>query len=434
MAVSVLILIFQIAVSAQAGMPPGTVRTSEKIMDGFMDMRFGMFIHWGPATLRAADISWWRGNQVPVNDYDNLYKEFDPVLFDADKWVKAARDAGMKYLVMTAKHHDGFCLWPSAYTDYDIASTPFKKDVIGALAKACKKQGIKFGIYYSEMDWYYPDYPMHSIGGPIDPKADMSKYIVYMKNQLKEMITRYHPFLFWFDGGQQKPWTPEDAVNMYNYLKQLSPDVIINNRLRSSYGQKPYVMNSKSFGDFGTPEQRLGNINMQFPWESCITLGTQWSWKPNDKLKSVKQCIGMLASTAGGNGNLLLNVSPVFDGRMEMRTIDTLKEIGIWLRKYGDAIYNTHGGPYKPNKAFTATRKGNKINILMLDPPKGIFTLVNIPDCKVLKAYFMNGEKVVFTQDNSGIHLSLPDVLPDANCSVIVLELNKNTEDIPLID
>lgn len=426
-----LVFAFQLTVKAQSDTTAYTT-TSTKIMNDFMNLRFGMFIHWGPVTLRGTEISWSRGDQVPVNDYDNLYKEFDPVLFNADKWVKAAKDAGMKYLVMVAKHHDGFCLWPSAYTDYDIASTPYKKDVIGAIAEACREQGIKFGIYYSVADWHYPDYPIHSSGGTIDPHADMSKYITYMKNQLKELITRYHPFLLWFDGNWQKPWTHEEAVNMYDYIKQLDPDIIINNRL-SGHGSGHSAMNAEPVGDYATPEQHVGSIDMIHPWESCITLGTQWAWKPDDKLKSVKQCIQILAETAGGNGNLLLNVSPMLDGRMEIRTIDTLKEIGDWIKKYSDAIYNTHGGPYIPNKVFTSTREGNKINILLLENPQGILTLANIPGCKVLNAHFMGGQEVKLTQDNSGIHLSLPDVLPDQDCSVIILNLNKNTADIPLI-
>ena len=408
------------------------IKTDKKIMDGFMDLRFGMFIHWGPVTLRGTEIGWSRGTQVPVKDYDNLYKKFDPVLFNADKWVKTAKDAGVKYLVITAKHHDGFCLWPSAYTTYDIASTPFKKDVVGALAKACKKQGIKFGIYYSVLDWHNPYYPNRGHHDTIPkPNANMSKYIVYMKGQLKELITRYHPFLLWFDGNWEKPWTQREAVDMYKYIKSLDKDVIINNRLgKGDHAQ----LNEQSVGDYATPEQKVGAINMQYPWESCITIGTQWSWKPNDKIKSVQRCIDILTGTAGGNGNLLLNVSPMFDGRMEVRTIDTLKEMGVWLKKYGDAIYNTHGGPYKPDKIFTATRQGNEVNILLLQQPQGTFTLAGIPGCKVLKAYFMDGQNVAFTQDDKGIHLTLPDVLPDANCSVIVLELNKNANNIPLIN
>ena len=409
------------------------IKTNNKIMDGFMDLRFGMFIHWGPVTLRGTEIGWSRGNQVPVKDYDNLYKEFDPVLFNADKWVKTAKDAGMKYLTITAKHHDGFCLWPTAFTDHNIMHSPYKKDIVGELAKACKKQGIKFCIYFSVLDWYDPNYPNHLPGQKeIDPKANMDKFVnTTMKGELKELITRYHPYMLWFDGDWEKPWTQGYALEIYNFLKHLDPNVIINNRLGKGDNTE---ITAASVGDYATPEQKVGTINMQYPWESCITIGTQWSWKPNDKIKSVRRCIDILAGTAGGNGNMLLNVSPMFDGRMEVRTIDTLKQMGVWLKKYGDAIYNTHGGPYKPNKIFTATRQRNKVNILLLQHPQGALTLADIPGCKVLKAYFMRGQNVAFTQDDKGIHLTLPDVLPDANCSVIVLELNKNANNIPLIN
>lgn len=426
-----LLLCFQIIGTAQATITSAT-RTSEKIMDDFMSLRFGMFIHWGPVTLKGTEIGWSRGHQVPVKVYDNLYKKFNPVHFNAIDWVKAAKGAGMKYLVITAKHHDGFCLWPSAYTDYDIASTPFRKDVVGALAKACKKQGIKFCIYYSALDWHHPEYPINNLkDSAVTPNADMAKYIVYMKNQLKELITRYHPYMFWFDGNWEKPWTRAEAVDMYNYIKKLDPDVIINNRLNAGGNHK--IITDSTVGDYATPEQVVGTINMNDPWESCITICTQWAWKPNDKMKSLKECIDILAGTAGGNGNLLLNVSPMSDGKMEIRQVHRLKEIGNWLKKYGDAIYGTNGGPYVPNKIFTSTRRGNNINILLLGPSQEKFTLAPIPDYKVLKVHFMGGEKVPFTQDTKGIHLVLPEKLPNENCSVIVLKMNKNTDNIPLI-
>lgn len=425
------LLLFLIQMArAQSTIPP-EIRTSKEIMKSFMDLRFGMFIHWGPVTLKGTEIGWSRGREVPAKVYDNLYKTFDPVFFDADKWVKVAKEAGMKYLVITAKHHDGFCLWPSAYTDYDIASTPFKKDVVGALAEACRKQGIKFCIYYSVLDWYQSDYPTNSNNGPVDPDADMSKYLFYMKSQLKELITRYHPYMLWFDGNWEKPWTQEEAIGMYKYIKSLDKDVIINNRLNAGGDHK--ILDKNTVGDYATPEQVVGTINMETAWESCITIGTQWAWKPNDKIKSLKQCMDILAGTAGGNGNLLLNISPMPDGKIEPGQIQRLKEIGHWLEEYGEAIYGTHGGPYKPNETFTSTRKGNSIHILLLRPVKGTLTLHAIEGYKVLSAHFMHGDKMEFTQDDKKIHLILPEKLPDESCAVIVLEMNKNTDRIPLI-
>ncbi|MEO5942334.1 MAG: alpha-L-fucosidase [Ferruginibacter sp.] len=415
---------------------PESIKTSKKVMNDFMDKRFGMFIHWGPVTLRGKDISWSRGGEIPTADYDSLYKEFDPVLFNADDWVKTARDAGMKYLTITAKHHDGFCLWPSKYSRHTIAYTPYKKDIIGALAKSCKKFGIKFCIYYSVLDWFNPDYPLHSPNDKAeDPKANMPRYITYMKNQLKELITNYDPYMMWFDGAWESPWTNEMAVDMYAYLKSLKKDLIINNRLGKEIAgvENKDIDVSKMIGDYDTPEQTVGRMNMNTPWESCITICTNWSWVPNDKIKSLQQCIRTLASTAGGNGNLLLNVSPMMDGRMEARQVNRLKEMGEWLKENGRAIYDTKGGPYKPNDLFSTTRKNNKIYV-SVKTDTTLLSLKPLPQKKIIKAYFLNGKEVSFLQDSSRILIKFPTGLPDKNCTEIVLELDSDAEDIPVIE
>ena len=408
-------------------------KTSQKIMDGFMDLRFGMFIHWGPVTLRGTEIGWSRGNQIPVKEYDNLYKEFDPVLFNADEWVKTAKDAGMKYLTITAKHHDGFCLWPTAFTQHNIMHSQYKKDIVGELAKACKKQGIKFCIYFSVLDWYDPNYPIDLPDGKeIDPKGNMDKFVnVIMKGELKELVTRYHPYMLWFDGNWEKPWTQEYAVGIYNYLKHLDPNLIINNRLGKGDHTK---MTSTSVGDYATPEQKIGTLNMKDPWETCMTICHQWAWKPNDEMKSLQECIQTLAKTSGGNGNLLFNVGPMLDGRMEARQIQRLKEMGDWLKIYGESIYNTKGGPYAPNDTFATTRRGSKIFVHVFSDRSLILRLPGLTGVKVLQAKFIKGAKVSFTQEANGdVGISLPSQLPDENDSVIELDLNSSSENIPVI-
>ena len=408
-------------------------KTSQKTMDGFMDLRFGMFIHWGPVTLRGTEIGWSRGNQVPVKEYDNLYKEFDPVLFNADEWVKTAKNAGMKYLTITAKHHDGFCLWPTAFTEHNIMHSQYKKDIVGELAKACKKQGIKFCIYFSVLDWYDPNYPIHLPDGKeIDPKANMDKFVnVIMKGELKELVTRYHPYMLWFDGNWEKPWTQKYAVEMYNYLKNLDPNLIINNRLGKGDHTK---MASTSVGDYATPEQKIGTLNMKDPWETCMTICHQWAWKPNDEMKSLQECIQTLVKTSGGNGNLLFNVGPMLDGRMEARQIHRLKEMGDWLKIYGESIYNTKGGPYAPNDTVATTRKGNKLFVHVFSNQSGSLRLPEMNGIKVSQAHFIGGAKVSFTQEGNGdVIISLPAQLPDENDSVIELDLNSNAENIPVI-
>jgi len=268
------------------------VKAGNDAITHFMGLRFGMFVHWGPVSLRGTEIGWSRDNQVKKSDYDSLYKEFDPVLFDADAIVKTAKDAGMKYFCITARHHDGFCLWPTAFTGYNITNTPYKKDIVGALNEACKKQGMKFCIYYSILDWHHPDYPIHSsMSDSIDPKADMNRYIAYMKNQLKELIKNYDPYMLWFDGQWEKPWTDSLGKDMYEYVKKLKPGVITNNRLGKEMAavENKKIDAAKMIGDYDTPEQVVGRLNMATPWESCFTICHQWSWKPNDDLKSLKE-------------------------------------------------------------------------------------------------------------------------------------------------
>ncbi|WP_052266182.1 alpha-L-fucosidase [Pedobacter kyungheensis] len=412
-------------------------KTNPAVMKDFMDKRFGMFIHWGPVSLRGTEIGWSRDKQVEKNDYDNLYKEFDPTLFNADAIVKTAKDAGMKYLTITARHHDGFCLWPSKFTEYDIAHTPYKKDIVGALNEACKKQGIKFCIYYSVLDWHHPDYPIHSSASQtIDPKADMSKYISYMKNQLKELITNYDPYMLWFDGQWEKPWTDEMGKDLYSYLKGLKPDVIINNRLGKEFAamENKKIDHSKMVGDYDTPEQTVGRLNMDTPWESCFTICNQWAWKPNDKMKSLKECLAILSKTAGGNGNLLLNVGPMPDGRIEARQITRLKEIGQWLKINGEAVYGTLGGPYQPTDAYATTRNGNKIFVHVLKTDAGAISLKNIAGRKPLKAYVLGGEKVSLEPGTSDFKINLPKTQSGDLQYVIAIEMDGDIEKTAVID
>lgn len=417
-----------VLVQAQQDFP--AVRTSRKILDGFMEKRFGMFIHYGPVTLRGTEIGWSRGKQVATVDYDNLYKEFNPVLFNADAWVKAAKDAGMQYLTLVAKHHDGFCMWPTAYSTYNIGNTPFKRDITGELATACKKYGVTFCIYFTVLDWHDEDYPAHS---PHDStqrvKGDMVKFVGRMKNELKEIITKYHPYMLWFDGNWEPYFTKAHAEEVYRYIKSLDKNVIISNRLGNDGN---ISLTDHTVGDFLTPEQVIGGLNMKDPWESCITIAQQWAWKPNDDVKSTKECIQTLVKTSGGNGNLLLNVSPMLDGRLEARQVKRLQEVGAWLKVHGPAIYATKGGPFPVNDLFATTRKGNKLYLHILNRKEDV---LHLPDfgATVTKAYFMEGGAAVKFTKEDGYKIVLPAELPDKNVSVIVLELDKNAEGLPIV-
>ncbi|MEO6687166.1 MAG: alpha-L-fucosidase [Dyadobacter sp.] len=408
----------------------------KEAMARFQSNKFGMFLHWGPVTLRGTEIGWSRGKIVPIADYDNLYKEFNPVLFDADKWIKTAKDAGMKYFIITAKHHDGFCLFDSKFTDYDIMSTPYKKDIVKALADACKKYGVDFGIYYSLADWHHPDYATR-YGGDPRPVSEsvMPRYVQYMKDQLKEVIVKYDPKVLWFDGSWEECLTHEMGMDLYAYLHSLKSDVIINDRIDKGF-QGVEVQNhanqEKYAGDYATPEQRVGAYNVNEPWETCMTICEQWAWKPNDKMKSLETSLETLIRTAGGGGNLLYNVGPMPDGRFEQRQTDLLVQMGNWMKQNGEAIYGTKGGPYEPTPDFVSTRKGKVIFIHVLNKNLSELVIPIPSEIKIVKAkYLNNGKNIAVKVDNGTLKLTLDhdQKLP----YVLVLETSADTENLATI-
>jgi len=430
-----ILLIITISYCANAQQPQEVLpETNQKSLKNWQDLRFGMFIHWGPVSLRGTEIGWSRGTTVPIVDYDGLYKEFDPVLFNAHNWVKTAKDAGMKYIIMVTKHHDGFCLWPSEYTDYNISSTPYEKDILKQLSDECQKQGLLFGTYYSVLDWHHPDYTTRHGNDPRPVESsDMPKYIEYMYKQLEELVNNYHTKILWFDGEWEKSWTHEDGIKLYKYCRSLDDELLINNRVDK--GRKGMQGMSKSgfAGDFGTPEQEIGDFN-SVPWESCITIGNQWAWKPNDKMKSLKELIHTLALTAGGNGNLLLNVGPMPDGRIEQRQTDRLKEMGDWLEIYGESIYNTNGGPYVPTKKLASSHHKNKVYLHLMEWPEKQFSIPEIKGYKIKKVKFLNGDILQFKKEEKKIVIDLPENPPDQNDTVIELVLNKELKNFKPIE
>lgn len=399
-AVSCLLLL---AVASCATVEKDLSKVESAAMKKWQDMRFGMFIHWGPVSLTGHEIGWSRGSQTPIEEYDQLYKKFNPTEFDADQWVRIAKDAGMKYIVLTTKHHDGFCLWPSKHTDYHIGNSPFKRDVVGELAKACKKQGIRFGTYYSVCDWYHPDYPKGSPAGKTDkPNPDMDGYIEYLRNQVTELITNYGPLsTMWFDVPREV--YSEHGKPTVELVRRLQPDILINNR---AYLERERDW-AHRFGDYTTPEQKIGGFNRQRPWETCMTICRQWAWKPNDKMKSAKQCIQTLLHTVGGDGNLLFNVGPMPDGRIEPRQVQRLKEMGDWLKKYGDAVYGTRGGPFMPGEWGASSCKKNKIYLFVMNWPKGRPLKIPAAQMKIKKASAKSGGTVKMSRKEGMIELDV---------------------------
>lgn len=263
--------------------------------NAWRDRRFGMFITWGPVSLKGSEMSWSRdgerrdfaptvekkgipaGEYIPAEEYDSLYKQFNPVKFNADEWVAIAKAAGMKYIVFVAKHTDGFCMFDSAWTEYKITKSPFGREVAAELSAASRKQGISFGIYYCAPDWHHPDFMTEN----------HARYVEYMHRQVRELLTSYGPVdELWFDGtgGVNTPET-WDNPRLFQMIRQLQPQVAINARC----GQKGLVLRAENndlvgasprsggWGDFDTPEQKIGAFNMEIPWESCMTIGNQWA-------------------------------------------------------------------------------------------------------------------------------------------------------------
>ena len=419
----------------------GRVHVS-KNMEWWQQGRFGMFIHWGPVSLKGTEIGWSRGTQVPREEYDNLYKRFDPQEFDAAEWVSTAKEAGMKYIVLTSKHHDGFCLWDTKQTDYNIMNTPFGRDVIKELSQECEKQGIVFCTYYSILDWYHPDYnTAGTYGGPgfelgEGQEPDMARYLEYMNNHLRELIDNYGPLgIMWFDGEWEKPWTYEYGNDLYNYVKGLQPDIIINNRVgKMRQGMAGTTkQDAGNPGDYDTPEQTIGAFQIERPWETCMTICRQWAWKPDDNMKSLKECIQTMVRVAGGDGNFLFNVGPMPDGRIEPRQVERLKEMGDWLRENGESIYGTRGGPFKPGLWGASTCKGSRIYLHILSWPCSTLSLPGI-DEKILSVSVLTGGQVTVAQSTETITVSMDKEYRDEIDTVVVLELSGSAEEIKPLD
>ena len=362
-------------------------------LKNWRDARFGMFIHWGPVSLTGREIGWSRGAQTPIDEYDNLYKKFNPTGFNADEWVAVAKAAGMKYMVLTTKHHDGFCLWDTKQTDYNIMNSPFGRDVVKELVEACKKGGIGFGTYYSTCDWHHPDFPLTSPGGRKQREThNIDRYTEYLKAQTRELLAYGPLFTLWYDVPQK--FDKARGAGIINMARAIQPDIVINNRTGHP-------------GDYDTPEQRIGGFQFDRPWETCMTICRQWAWKPNDPMKTLKECLHTLVRTNGGDGNLLFNVGPMPDGRIEGRQVERLKEMGAWLAKNGSAIYGTRGGPWKPASHLVSTRKGDKIYLHLLRRVEGPVTLPELP-VAVTAAKVLNGPSLAFSVKDEVLSLDVP--------------------------
>ncbi len=353
-----------------------TQKEKDARMQWWRDAGFGMFIHWGLYAVPAGQYGEEKNHaewiqetaDIPVEEYEKYAERFNPEKFDAEKWVQIAKEAGMKYIVITSKHHDGFCLWDSKVSDYDIIDrTPYKKDILKELAEACKKEGITLCFYHSIMDWHHPDaqgvnHPDYNHGK--GPNPNFSKYAEnYMKPQLKELLTNYGQIgVLWFDGEWITEWTEEQGKDVFNYLRNIQPDLIINNRVgKGRKGMKGMNAYDDAAGDFGTPEQEILDRTSNMDWESCMTMNDHWGFnKFDNNFKSTEMLIHNLVDIAAKGGNYLLNVGPTGDGLIPGESVNRLKEIGAWMKVNGEVIHNSRGTKnYKEGDAIYYIRSND---------------------------------------------------------------------------
>jgi len=407
-------LLILLAPAAHAAEQPWDMLTARpEVVRAWQDMRFGMFLCWGPVSLTGEEIGWSRGaprghgslrvegqGTTPGEVYDSLYKRWKPVRFDARQWVQLARDAGQQYLIFLVKHHDGFCLYDTKLTDYKITGpeSAWKHDVMADVARACHEADLKLILYYSQPDWHHPDYGTQN----------HQRYIAYLHGQVRELLSEYGRIDgFWFDlGGKPEDW---DSVKLFKMMRTLQPWLIINNRCGLP-------------GDFDTPEQRLGSFRLDRPWETCMTLGTQWSWKPNDDVKSLKQCIDVLVTCAGRNGNLALDTGPMPDGQIEPRQAQRFREIGAWLKQYGRSIYATRGGPFWGLHCAT-TRKDNTVYVHILQWHGDKVLLPAIPR-KIVSHSLLTGGAASVRQSPEQVEITVPREHRRELDTIVALELD----------
>ena len=401
--------------------PPDWPPAKPEAIQAWQDMRFGLFIHWGPVSLTGHEIGWSRGRETPIETYDDLYKHFNPTRFNAEEWVGIAKAAGIKYIVLTTKHHDGFCLWDTRCTDYHIMNSPFKRDVVKELSEAARKQGIRFGAYYSVCDWRHPDFPRTSPGGKVlRGKSDIDAYQTYLLDQIRELITRYGPLVtLWNDVPQEFKGRGAAIIRM---ARELQPDIVINNRTGDG-------------GDYDTPEQKIGAFNNTRPWESCMTVSAhnRWAWGgADDGVKDLSTCLKFLIGAAGGDGNMLLNVGPTPLGEIAPEQRNRLEEMGAWLGKYGESIYATRGGPFRPGPGFVSTRKDNVIFVHVL---KWEGDRVSLPAIvrKIVKSDVLTGGSVEVKQTDGAITLAVPVQDRQAIDTIVRLELDGSAMDLPAV-
>jgi alpha-L-fucosidase len=386
-----------------------------KAREWFQDSKFGLFIHWGVYSVLGKGEWVMNNDKIPVAEYEQLPTRFNPTEFNAAEWVTMAKDAGMKYITITSKHHDGFGMWGSKQSDWNIVDrTPYHQDVLKILADECHRQGIKLFFYHSQLDWHNPDYfPLGRTGlnAGRPPGGDWYKYLDYMDSQLRELLTGYGEIGgIWFDGMWDKPDADWRLAKTYGLIHSLQPAALIG----SNHHLKPFDGEDFQMFERDLPGSRTAEFNAKseigtLPLETCDTLNGAWGYNSSDqRFKTPAQLIQYLVKAAGNNGNFLLNVGPMPNGKIQPEFVERLHAVGEWLRKNGDSIYGTRGGPVKSRPWGVTTEKAGKIYVHLLDWPDQLLALPKLAN--VTKANLLtNGNAVEVRQVADGTILRLPE-------------------------
>jgi len=401
-----------------------------KNREWFEQARFGLFIHWGVYSI-LGNGEWAMNNQeIPINAYEKLPSFFNPTQFEPAEWVQMAKDAGMKYITITTKHHDGFAMFDSKISDYNIVKkTPYGKDVIKMLGDECRKQGIKLFFYHSQLDWHNTDYfPRGFTGGSYTGRpesGDWYKYLDYMDAQLSELLTNYGDVAgIWFDG----MWDKKDAdwrlQKTYSLIHQLQPGALIGSNHHTAVNDgEDFQMFEKDLPGHNTtgfaPEQKVGDL----PKEICETINNSWGFKLKDNNhKNKKELVQYLVKAAGYNANFLLNVGPMPNGKIQPEHKAALKEVGEWLKIYSETIYGTRGGPLSERNWGVTTFKGNKIYVHILNWQDETLTIPKLNKKVVSAKLFKDKSTLKFTENDFGVSIQIPKSKQDEIDTVVELE------------
>jgi alpha-L-fucosidase len=408
-----------------------TWKPDPKSVQWFRNARFGMFVHWGVYSLLGRG-EWVMQNEgIPIAKYEELPPQFNPTKFNARDWVKMVKDAGMKYITITSKHHDGFCMFATKLTDYNIVDrTPFKRDPLKELADECHKQGVKLFFYYSQLDWHHPDYfPRGGTGlkAGRPESGDWNRYKAYYIGQVRELCTNYGEIGgMWFDGWWDKPKADWGHDILYPMIHQLQPHALIGN----NHHQKPFPGEDFQMFEQDLPGENTAGFNTTsestLPYETCRTMNNSWGLNTGDHAhKSPTELIQYLVQAAGRDANLLLNTGPLPTGEILPEHRERYLAIGQWLRQNGKTIYGTRGGPIRPMTLGVTTYRGKEVYVHLLNwPINNVVALPAFPT-PIRAAHGLAGGSLQVVQSSSGVRVTVPEAIKNSTDSIVVLELEK---------